>query len=73
VKFEGSAKQNNTCFYKQVSQGYSVKESGFHNLKQISWWIWEILDKYPALVRYYSEGVLRVLRFCVIIIYCALN
>ena len=22
----------------------------------LSWWIWEILDKYPALVRYYSEG-----------------
>ena len=21
-----------------------------------SWWIWEILDKYPALVWYYSEG-----------------
>jgi hypothetical protein len=31
----------------------------------------EILDKYPALVLHYSEGVL--LRFCVIIIYCALN
>ena len=24
-------------------------------LNGISWWIWEILDKYPALVRYYSE------------------
>ena len=24
----------------------------------VSWWIWEILDKYPALLvfRYYSEG-----------------
>jgi hypothetical protein len=21
-----------------------------------SWCVWEILDKYPALVRYYSEG-----------------
>jgi hypothetical protein len=33
----------------------------------------EILDKYPALVLHYSEGVLLLLRFCVIIIYCALN
>ena len=23
----------------------------------VSWWVWEILDKHPALVRYYSEGV----------------
>jgi hypothetical protein len=21
-----------------------------------SWWVWEILDKHPALVRYYSGG-----------------
>ena len=44
--------------------------------KYISWCVWEILDKYPALVRYYSGGLrvrVRVLRFCVIIIYCALN
>jgi hypothetical protein len=43
---------------------------------QQSWWIWEILDKYLALVLHYSEGVLLLLlllRFCVIIIYCALN
>jgi hypothetical protein len=33
----------------------------------------EILDKYPALVLHYSEGVLLLLRFRVIIIYCALN
>jgi hypothetical protein len=36
----------------------------------------EILNKfkYPALVLHYSEeGVLLLLRFCVIIFYCALN
>jgi hypothetical protein len=37
---------------------------------QLSWWIW-VLVKYPALVLHYS-GVL-LLRFCVIIIYCAFN
>ena len=26
------------------------------------WWIWEILDKYPALVRYYSGGLLLRVR-----------
>ena len=35
MKFEGSAKQNNTCVSKQVSQGYSIEESSFHILKQI--------------------------------------
>ena len=48
----------------------------------LSWWIWifrqilvnlENLDKYPALVLHYSGGVLLLLRFCVIIIHCALN
>ena len=41
----------------------------------ISWWVWEILDKHPALVRYYSGecGCGVLLRFCVIIIFCALN
>jgi hypothetical protein len=39
----------------------------------LSWWIWEILDKYPALVLHYSGGVRVLLRFCVIIIFCALN
>jgi hypothetical protein len=24
--------------------------------EELSWWIWEILDKYPALVRYYYAG-----------------
>jgi hypothetical protein len=36
----------------------------------------EILDEYPALLvvlNYSEEGVLLLLRFCVIIIYCALN
>jgi hypothetical protein len=28
---------------------------------KISWWIWEILDKYPALVLHYSGGVLLLL------------
>ena len=23
---------------------------------ELSWCVWEILDKYPALVRHYSEG-----------------
>jgi hypothetical protein len=43
-----------------------------------SWWIGEydtstavVFDNPTALVSYYSGGVL--LRFCVIIIYCALN
>jgi hypothetical protein len=35
VKFEGSAKYNNPCVSKQVSQDYSIKETSFHTLKQI--------------------------------------
>jgi hypothetical protein len=38
----------------------------------LSWCVWEILDKYPALVRYYSGGRVLLLRLPLIIIFCAL-
>ena len=48
--------------------------AGCNIYTQVSWWIWEILDKYPALVLHYSGGVLLLLlRFPRIIIFCALS
>jgi hypothetical protein len=34
---------------------------------------WRVFDNPTALVSYYFRAGVRVLRFCVIIIYCALN
>ena len=34
----------------------SFANHGVGRVLILSWWIWEILDKYPALVRYYYGG-----------------
>jgi hypothetical protein len=39
-----------------LSGPYQTKRVHVYTSIYISWWIWEILDKYPVLVRYYYGG-----------------
>jgi hypothetical protein len=43
----------------RMDLGDFLVDLGFSQIpgpSSVSWWIWEILDKYPALVLHYSEG-----------------